>query len=392
MMRTGQTLQLVEQIAGALVMLIILLDVFLTVLYARMDTGILSQPIARAVWRVFSAASKPFGRRRGAILSFCGPAILVMLVIIWSLGLAFAAGLIIHPALGTSVRAAVGETTPHDFIAAMYAGGSSISIIGANDFTPDTAVFRMIYLFNSLVGISVLSLTLTYLMQVYSALNRRNTLALNVHLSSGRNADAAELIAGLGPEGRFDIGYPDLSAIAAEMTQTREGHHFYPVLFYYRFRAPFYSVSRFTLVALDAATLIKSALDDKEYGWFKKSGAVEQLWSSSNLLLRTLSGTFVHERDAHPELDEEIRELWRRRYFLALQRLRQAGIRTVADEQRGAQIYVDLRSEWNKGIGAIGPMLAYSEEEVDPIIHRLRTSRANDSLTPFVLPSKLRYR
>lgn len=391
-MGTVQTLQRIEQVAGGLLMLLLLLDVFLTVLYARMDTGIISQPLSRAIWRVFSAATKPFGRRRGAILSFCGPVILVMLVVVWSLGLAFAAGLIIHPALGTSVRASVGETTPHDFIAAMYAGGSSISIVGANDFTPDTAVFRVIYLFNSLVGISVLSLTLTYLMQVYSALNRRNTLALHIHLSAGQNADAAELIAGLGPDGRFDIGYPDLSAVAAEMTQAREGHHFYPVLFYYRFRAPFYSVSRFTLVALDTATLIKSALDDKEYGWFKKSGAVDQLWSGSNLLLRTLSGTFVHERDAHPEDDEETRELWRRRYFLALERLRQAGIRTVADEQRGAQLYVNLRSEWNKGIADIGPMLAYSDEEIDPIIHRLRTSPANDSLTPLRLPTKLRYR
>ena len=391
-MGTGQTLQRVEQIAGALVMLLILLDVFLTVLYARMDTGFISQRVARAVWWVFSAASKPFGRRRGAILSYCGPTILVMHVLVWSFGLTLGAGLIIHPALGASVRAAVGETTPHDFIAAMYAAGSSISIVGANDFTPDTAVFRVIYLFNSLVGISVISLTLTYLMQVYSALNRRNTLALHIHLSSGQNADAAELIAGLGPDGRFDIGYPDLSAVAGEMTQAREGHHFYPVLFYFRFRAPFYSVSRFTLVALDTATLIKSALHDKEYGWFKKSGAVDQLWYASNLLLRTLSGTFVHERDAHPESDEETRELWRRRYFLALHHLRQAGIRTVDDEQRGAQVYVNLRSEWNKGISDIGPMLAYSDEEVDPVIHRLRTSPANDSLTPFILPTKLRYR
>ena len=386
--------QTIEQIMGAFLMLLILLDVFLTVLYARMDTGIISPRVAHVVWWVFSVLSKPFGRRRGVILSYCGPVILVMLVLVWALGLAVAAGLIIHPELGTSVRATVGETTTRDFVAAMYAGGSSISIVGANSFTPHTPAFRVIYLFNSLVGICVTSLTLMYLMQVYSALSRRNTLALHVHLSSGQNADAAEMIAGLGPEGKFTIGYPDLSTLAGEMTQAREAHHFYPVLFYFRFRAPFYSVSRFTLVALDAATLIKSALDDKEYGWFKKSGAVEQLWSSSTLLLRTLSRTFVYPNDdeLRPEIDEEVRELWRRRYFLALQRLRQAGIRTVDDEARGAQEYVDLRSQWNKGVAAIGPMLAYSEEEVDPVIHRLRTSQTKDSLTPFVRPTKLRYR
>ena len=387
-------LQSIQQIAGAFLMLLILLDVFLTVLYARMDTGIISPRVARVVWWVFSVLSKPFGRRRGVILSYCGPVILVMLVVVWALGLAVSAGLIIYPELGTSVRATVGETTTRNFIAAMYAGGSSISIVGANSFTPHTAVFRVVYLFNSLVGISVTSLTLSYLMQVYLALNRRNTLALHVHLASGQNGDAAEVIAGIGPDGKFSIGYPDLSMLAGEMTQAKEAHHFYPVLFYFRFRDPHYSVSRLTLVLLDTATLIKSALDDKEYGWFQKSGAVEQLWAGSTLLLKTLSRTFVYADadEPHPEVDDEIRELWRRRYFLALHRLRQAGIRTIDDEQRGAQNYIDLRSEWNKGIAAIGPMLAYSEEEVDPVIHRLRCSQANDSLTPFALPTKLRYR
>jgi hypothetical protein len=49
-------------------------------------------------------------------------------------------------------------------------------------------------------------------------------------------------------------------------------HHFYLVLVYFRFREPFYSVSRFTLVSLDAVTLIKSALHDKEYRWLRQAG------------------------------------------------------------------------------------------------------------------------
>jgi hypothetical protein len=44
----------------------------------------------------------------------------------------------------------------------------------------------------------------------------------------------------------------------------KETHHFYPVLFYFRFREPYYSVSRFALVSPDTVTLIKSALDDKQ--------------------------------------------------------------------------------------------------------------------------------
>jgi hypothetical protein len=56
-----------------------------------------------------------------------------------------------------------------------------------------------------------------------------------------------------------------------------EAHQFYPVLFYFRFHQARYSVSRISLVALDAATLIKSALDDERCGWLKESASVTQL-------------------------------------------------------------------------------------------------------------------
>ncbi|HZA93216.1 MAG TPA: hypothetical protein VE420_11370, partial [Gemmatimonadales bacterium] len=62
-----------EQGLGILLILMILLDIFLTVLYARIGTSLIGSRIARLVWASFVTASKVFGSRRGAILSFCGP-------------------------------------------------------------------------------------------------------------------------------------------------------------------------------------------------------------------------------------------------------------------------------------------------------------------------------
>lgn len=376
-------MEVFEQIAGVLLLLLILLDVFLTVLYARAGAGILSPRVGLLVWWFFKTISKPFPRVRGAILSFCGPTVLVMLVFVWASGLTLAAGLIIQPELGTSVRAVSGDT-PRDFFTAMYAGGSSISIAGASDFTPHTAPFRMLFLFNSLVGVSVTSLTLTYLMQVYTALKRRNALALHIHLASAETGDAAELLAHLGPEGKFAISYTNLSTLGMELTQAKESHHFYPVLVYFRFRQPCYSVSRFTLVALDAATLIKSALSDKEYSWLKNSGAVEQLWDGPRLWLETVSNTFLpaETRGSPHAPDEETCELWRRRYFAALRTIRAAGIQTVDDEQAGAEYYVHLRREWNDFISHMGPMLAYSTEDVDPVAYRAEVAGEERQFQP----------
>jgi hypothetical protein len=353
-----------EQVFGAVLMLAVLLDVFLTVLYARVGTGILSPKLARLTWRLFRLL--PAGPYRPIVLSFCGPAILVLLVLTWSVLLAFGAGLIIHPELSTGVRASSGET-PTDLVTAVYVGGSSLSIVGASDFAPHTAAMKVMFLFNSVVGTSVISLTLTYLMQIYAALRERNALGLKMHAMSAETGDAAELVAGLFPDGELSGGYDNLSELAGEVAETKEGHHFYQVLFYFRFREPYYSVSRTTLLALDTVSLIKSALADDKAGWVKKSAAVQQLWSVSLMLVSTLDDTFL---DRAPEagsdpIDHEA-EPWRARYLAAVQRLRQAGLPLVADEETGAELYVKLRGRWDPLIAALAPAMAYSMDEIDP--------------------------
>jgi hypothetical protein len=355
-----------EQGLGVLLILIILLDIFLTVLYARIGTSIIGSRIGRLIWVSFVKTSKGFGSRRGAVLSFCGPVILVLLVGVWALGLTLGAAFVMHPELGTAIRASNGET-PTDLVTAMYAGGASMAIVGASDFTPHTSPTRLLFLFNSLIGMSVMSLTLTYLMQVYTALQRRNALAMNIHFLSGCTGDAAELLARLGPQGQFSGGYTNLSELGVEMTQAKEAHHFYPVLFYFRFSDPYHAVSRSTLVALDTVSLIKSALYDEKYRWLRDTGPVAQLWEASMLLVTTLENTFLPhgapDRESQP--DQQTRDRWRARYRAAVQRLRQAGIEIPADGEAGADAYISCRRQWDHHITNLAPSMAYSMEEID---------------------------
>ncbi len=367
-MDTQTTLHWAEPILGALLICLVLLDVFATVLYARIRSGFISYRVARVTWASFRWFSKPFGHRQGFLLSFCGPIILILVLLVWAFVLTLGTALIIYPKLGSSVITSNGPT-PTDFITALYAAGSSIAIVGAGGLVPRTSAFRLFYLFNSLVGMSVISLTLTYLLQIYTALLKRNVLGLKFHLASAETADAAELLAGLGPEGQFNSGYSNLSEVAGELTAIKESHHFYPVLFYFRFHSPYYSVSRFTLMALDVVTLIKRALDDKQYAWLKESSSVAQLWRAAMMLVTTLEDTFLPEGKPEPTTspDEQTINRWRDRYLSALRRLRQAGIQTISDEQSGIETYIALRSRWDLYIRALAPALGYSMAEVDPI-------------------------
>jgi hypothetical protein len=167
-------LGILEQVAGLCLLTLILADIFVTVLYARAGTGLIAPHDERLFWRVIRRMSTVTRRGREHILSIGGPLLVVAIVVMWFVGLALGAALVIQPALGSGVRATSGET-PTTVTAALFAGGSSVSIVGSGGFEPDTDTFRLFYFLAALAGTAVTSLVLTYLMQVYTALLRRNT-------------------------------------------------------------------------------------------------------------------------------------------------------------------------------------------------------------------------
>jgi hypothetical protein len=352
--------------AGAGLMVLALIDVFITVLYARAQGGVIARTVSTAVWRGFRGVAKLSGKHAPGVLSLCGPVVLVMLLLAWAFTLTLGAALIMWPELGNGIRTSSGDT-PRDFVSALLAAGNSLSIVGAGDFSPHTTGMRVLYLFNSIAGASVLSLTLTYLMQVYTALLRRNSFGLTLHLLSAETDDAAELICGLGPGGDFNTGATTLADLSTELARIKETHHLYPVLFYFRFREPFYSASAMTAVSLDTASLIRSALDEQRHGVLKASASIRQLETSALMLVKTLEKTFLTDEPPGSQApDEATRAIWRRRFDNALFKLRRAGISVKDDTRAVFEEYVQLRSRWNPAVKALAPAMGYGEAQVDP--------------------------
>jgi hypothetical protein len=357
----------IEEIIGMILGLLILLDIFLLILYARANRTVYTTALSHFLWRVSVGMSKFLGRWRELFLTLSGPLILMTILLSWSLLLALAAGLIIHPNLGTGVQAAQGET-PTDFITALYIGGTSLAFTGVSDFSPEDGFFRMFFLITSIIGISLVSLNVTFLMELYSDLKERNTLGLKVHLLSAETGDAAEVVAHLGPHGQFDGGYNNIVEWSAETASVRESHHFYHILFFFRFQEPYYSVSRTALTALDTVSLIKSALDNNEYGWLKESAAVDDLWRGTMKELQTLAKDFIPNEDIDAPPDQQTRERWCRRYEQGVERLKAAGIKTTKD---GVEDYISLRKQWDRHIYLLAPKFAYDLNEIDTVLAKV---------------------
>ena len=351
---------------GILLMGVALWDVFVTVLYARAKGGVVARTVSYLTWQLFLQLGQLFPRRCARILPFCGPAVLVALVVGWALLLTLAAALVMQPALGEGIQAANGPT-PRDFITALYAAGGSLAIVGASEFTPHGSVWKLYFLFNSLAGASVISLTLTYLMQVYSALLRRNSFALTLHDLTNETDDAAELICRLGPRGDFQTGATTLADLSSEMATIKETHHFYPVLFYFRFQESYYSVSQMTFLALDTVTLIQTALDNERYATLAGSGSLGQLSRSSLKLLATLHETFLTGRaPATGRTGEATRGRWAERYRDARRRLQRAGIAVTSNEPAGLTAYLATRESWYSVVMALAPAMKFEPTEIDP--------------------------
>jgi hypothetical protein len=203
----------------------------------------------------------------------------------------------------------------------------------------------------------VLSLVLSYLVQVYSGLRERNALALTIDLMTGGTGEAAEMLTRLGPDGDFSDATSELGNLVRPLTQTKEAHHFYPLLFYFRFKEPYYSVSRLSFVLLDLTTLIDTTLDPQEHKTLVRSAPVQALRQCTWLLLETLDRNFptADERRAGPAPDLE------QSYAAAVETLRRAGIEPRPD----ARAYADQRGRWEPLIRRVAPTMGYGMDEID---------------------------
>jgi hypothetical protein len=362
-----------EQVVGTLIFLFVLLDVFMTVLYARLGekgvarwgAGVIGNVVGRTV-RVFLQHVPAKREWRNQVLSFCGPITIVLLLSAWSWTLGLGAAMTLHPHLGDSIQV-LGSPTPTDFVAALYAAGTSLAITGSSEFEPRSDAMRMLYLLNSLVGTSVVTLVVTYLMQLYSSLQRRNTLALDVHIYTSETGDAAELVCALGPLGDFSLTTNNLAAISQGMTGIEEAHHFYPVLFYFRPATEERSLIRVLLVSLDAVSLIRTALTDQECRRIGESAPIIQLWRASLITAQMLQSTFLGEPDP-PEYHapEDAKAKWRERFRNAHARMARAGIPLTDDVDAAAERYIELRERWQNRIEVLTRHMGFPYDEMDP--------------------------
>ncbi len=353
-------------ILGAAVVLITGLDIFLTILYARSDTGLISPMINRAVWHIFRRTALTFKNHRDRILSFCGPTLMVTIFALWVLLFITGFALIIWPQMGNQVTAGSGPT-PTDFWSAFYYSGYSFSTLGTGDLVPQHGFYRLIMIFQSVIGFSSFTLVITYFLNVYSALHRRNTFALSLHGKTLETADPAEYVSRIGSDKEFIFAQQQLAGISSDLSYLLESHHFYPILHYFRFMEIEYGLPRILLISMDAVSLLKSTLHQRHSHQIN-SAAAEELWKGGTSLLSFLSDTLLPETfSAHMPDDHDLRYAsWRPHYFSTLEKMKSRGIEITEDPEAGFCKYIKYRRQWDAYVIAFCHAMLYDEQDLIP--------------------------
>ena len=355
--------------AGVVLLVLIIFDVYATVLHSSARYGPVGESLNRAVWRLSRAAAFRLPRsRRHKLLNMVGPLLLPLLIVVYVLLLILAFALLYYPHVPQNFAFSEAHGEP-GWVDAVYFSGCTLTTVGYGDLVPRVAPLRFVALFESASGLVVISLAITYMLTVYTALERKRAVALSLYHQAGEGADVAGLIAHHFVEGRF-YGLRDaLRTVTRDLQGLLESHIDHPVIHYFHPVEVYKSTPRVLFLLLETCTVIRAALDREENADLRNYPEVRTLEAVVRHVLVQLVGSLDLERrerprKATPQEEQADGRRWRRRYEQTVARLTDCGVSTRSDLEQGWEEYRGQREEWESKLRRLALHLGYDWEEV----------------------------
>jgi hypothetical protein len=159
---------------GAGLVLLMLVDVFRTLLYPH---G--SGPVGRAIMRGFWLVSRKL-RGRGSVIA--APLAMAAVICAWAGLAAIGWALLYLPHLPDGFVHGAGIPQRADFAEALYVSLVTLSTVGFGEIVPAHPLLRLVVALQAVTGFGLLTATVTWILQMYPALNRRRALAHQLNL------------------------------------------------------------------------------------------------------------------------------------------------------------------------------------------------------------------
>lgn len=310
---------------GCLLLFVTFADAVVTTLVAGAGGGPITQLLSRHLWR----SLLPVARLRGGRLALAvgGPVVLLGTVLVW-VALLWTGWSLIFLAGEASVVDS-NSRSPATTVQTIYFAGFTVFTLGIGDYVPSGDGWELLTAFASFTGLFLVTLSITYLLSVVTAVVSGRRFAASLHLYGDTGADILLLHAAHGSLNESFSGR--LGSLAEEVVASAQQQLAYPVLHFFRATDERSSTPR-ALAALDDVLLLASAGLSPELR--PPDHVLTPLRRSLDFYVQTVEAGTVPSTEKPPAPD--------------LAPLREAGLPVVSDEQFA--IAVEERAELRVGM------------------------------------------
>lgn len=218
---------------GAVLLTLLLTDVFATVFIERGGPGPVSGLLYTMLWRCWCRLCRLTRGHRRRLLAVGGPLLLPLTVLLWAVELVLGFALLYLPEAEGFFSPDPSGSAP--FVTALYVSGYSASTLGVGDVYPQTVALRLLTTTEAALGFAVFSVSIAYLLSVYGALRQSKALALEISrfLDLDHQPDGLQVLCSAIQHGREDELAYGLHAISTRLVQVSEAQQQYPLVEYF---------------------------------------------------------------------------------------------------------------------------------------------------------------
>lgn len=278
-------------IIGAVVLLAGIIDILWTTLWVGEGAGPITTRVTSYGWK----AVRAIGRYR-TLFSLFGPAILVLTIVVWVVLLW--SGWTLLFSVDDSAIVNTSTNRPGDWADRLYFVGYTVFTLGNGDFSPNGRVWQLLTVLASGSGFVLLTLVITYIGSVISAVVTKRSFARQV--TGFGTSPVAFLQSGWNGQDFHALDLP-LSTLTTQLNQISEQHVAYPILHYYR------STQQSTSPAV-ALVVLDDALSVLRYGVVPESRPNPAVLASARaavgVYLETLHSAFIEPATIAPPLPD----------------------------------------------------------------------------------------
>ena len=242
-------------ILGILLTLWGLMEGLWTTIWVDGNSAPLTSRLTTGIWKLFRML---INSKHNKTLSLAGPTILLLTVVSWIVFLWFGWALIFYADQGSLVVKSTNSSP--DFTDCLWYIAYTMFTVGNGDFTPQGDVWQVLSSLVAFTGMGMVTLSITYLLQVVSAVANKRAFSSQV-TSIGKTPE--EFVKKQWTGGGFGAIELQLNSLSGQLSTLNEQHLAFPILHYYH--AARIEKSQDVAIAIldDALTLIELGVEEK---------------------------------------------------------------------------------------------------------------------------------